>query len=209
MNNGERINLHDGVTEVHVTFVKKGKTAAFKEWSRKINDVESTFHGFKKVYVQPPSQPNGSWVTLLQFDTEENLDRWLNSPQRRSLLKESQEIMESHTSHRLFSSFDGWFSTSLSSSPPKWKETMLILLMLFPIVMLEYRYLSPLLEGMNLSLQTFIGNTISVCLLSWPLIPIGIYSLRWWLSSKGNLRIDLLGIGCVVILYLFTIYLFW
>ena len=55
---------------------------------------------------------------------------------------------------------------------------MLVILMLFPIVMLEIRFLSPLLKGVNTSPATFIGNVISVFLLAWLFMPIAIALMK-------------------------------
>jgi uncharacterized protein len=46
---------------------------------------------------------------------------------------------------------------------------MLVELMLFPIVALEVRFLTPMLGGLNAAMATFIGNVISVFLLAWPI----------------------------------------
>jgi antibiotic biosynthesis monooxygenase (ABM) superfamily enzyme len=94
-------------------------------------------------------------------------------------------------------------------APPKWKEGMLLLMMLFPIVMLELKYLYPVIGEVNLSVKTFIGNTISVALLYWPLMPFITYCFKWWLISKSNLKVDLMGLSIILILYILEILIFW
>ena len=88
---------------------------------------------------------------------------------------------------------------------------MIVLLVLFPIVMLEIKFLSPLTSGLNPSLATFIGNAISVSLVSWPMIPIAIWFLEWWLSPQEDKRLQatLVGTGVVLLLYLLEIALLW
>ncbi|MBN9376886.1 MAG: hypothetical protein J0H93_00770 [Chlamydiales bacterium] len=52
----------------------------------KIHEAEARFPGFKGVYVKPPRETQGkTWITLLQFDTPENLDLWLHSAERADL----------------------------------------------------------------------------------------------------------------------------
>jgi hypothetical protein len=207
--------LHNGVTEVFVTKVAPEKEADFRQWLAKIHQAEANFPGFRGVYVQSPIKgQSDNWITFLQFDTPENLDGWLSSDERQSVLKESKSLIANIESHRVISPYAGWFASIAKEEgeiPPAWKQTMLVLLVLFPIVMMEFRYLNPHLHSLNVSLGTFIGNSISVALITWPMMPIAIYSLGWWLLPKKNnrLAINISGTLLVFLLYLIEIYIFW
>ncbi len=205
----------DSVTEVFVTSLKPGKHEAYRKWASKIQQIESQFPGYQGVYMQAPSdeEKNGDWITILRFDTPEHLDAWLNSNKRQEILKESESLVEVLQSHRI-SAFAGWFgdiSKQAGETMAVWKQTMLILLVLFPIVMLEMKFLNPLLKGWNLSLATFIGNAISVSLVSWPMIPLTIKCLGWWLVPGKDRLIQktILGILIVVGLYFVEIVCLW
>lgn len=202
-----------GVTEVFVTEVTPEMDAAYRSWIAKIHQAEAKFPGFKGVYVQSPTSRQGkNWITLLQFDTPKNLENWITSPERQAVLDEGKDLIASMESHRVISPYAGWFANIVSKgeAPPLWKQTMLILLVLFPIVMLEIKYLNPLTMGLGLTLSTFIGNAISVSLISWPSMPIAIYFLKWWLVPIGNKkRINILGTCIVLALYLLEIAIFW
>lgn len=205
-----RFSSSSGVTEVYVTFVDDKNLLKFHEWHEKIHRIESTFPGFQKVYIQAPDQKKeGAWITLLQFDTLTNLEHWLNSSQRAEILKESEDFIKSKETHQLLSSFGGWFSDrSLARNPPRWKQTMVILAVLYPIVMIQYLYLAAHLSFLELSLKTFVENVISVTLLAWPMLPIAIYALRWWLDVKFNPTKDLLGVGILLLVYAIEIVAF-
>lgn len=205
-------DLHGNVTEVFVTQVSPDKEDAYRKWSAKMHQVEAKFPGFKGVYVQSPTQNQGkNWITLLQFDTPENLDRWLSSEERQQVLRESEPLIASLESHRVISPYAGWFASMAKKGeiPPVWKQTMIILLVLFPIVMLELKYLNPHLQMLNLSLATFIGNALSVTLISWPMMPIAIWFLSGWLNPRSTLRTTLLGTALMSGLYLIEIVFFW
>lgn len=201
------------VTEVFVTHVAPGKEAAYREWEAKINRIEAKFPGFRGVYLQaPPPNQSNNWITLLQFDGQDHLDVWLASKEREEILRESTQF-SSFESHRVISSYAGWFSSFRHQEiPPVWKQTMLVLLALFPIVMLELKYLRYITTGMDTSIATFISNAISVSLLAWPVMPLTIKGLSWWLlpsSHKNQCFISLLGTVCVVFIYLLEIFIFW
>lgn len=199
-------DLKCGVTEVFVTQVNEGKEDLFKKWIAKIHQAEAKFPGFRGTYVQSPEARKGkNWITLLQFDTPENLDRWLSSKERENVLRESTTLINSLENHRVISPYAGWFASIAKTGqiPPIWKQTMLILLVLFPIVMLEMKYLNPLLKGLNLSLGTFIGNAISVSLVSWPLLPFAIRSLKWWLIPEPSQKMQITIKGTLLVLFLY------
>ncbi|MBS0652875.1 MAG: antibiotic biosynthesis monooxygenase [Verrucomicrobia bacterium] len=206
-------SLQRGVTEVFITQVCPGKEESFRDWMAKVHRVEAKFPGFVGVYVQAPSSGQGkNWITLLQFDSSENLDRWLGSPERQEVLKESESLIESSDNQRVISPYAGWFSSVVEKggAPAVWKEAMLVLLLLYPIVILERRFFGELAHMIGRPLAIFVGNTISVLLISWPLMPITIRCLRWWLVpglGKGNKT--LLGTGVVIALYILEVGIFW
>ncbi len=113
----------------------------------------------------------------------------------------------------MHSPYAGWFASLAQKDilPPVWKQSMIVLLVLFPIVVFELKYLSLLTEGLNPSLVTFIGNVISVALISWPMMPIALFFLGWWLmpNTQHNRRKTLAGLLIVIALYLIEILLFW
>lgn len=207
-------NIKSGVTEVFVTQVNPQNEKTYREWIAKIHQAEAEFPGFRGVYMQSPKQSGGiNWITLLQFDTPENLDNWLNSPERQKVLEEAKSLITSLESHRMISPYAGWFASVARAGklPPLWKQTMLVLLVLFPIVMLELKYLSPLTAKLNLSLATFIGNAISVSLISWPMMPLAILFLSWWLIPRPEKRLQatIVGTLIIILLYLIEITIFW
>lgn len=95
-------------------------------------------------------------------------------------------------------------------TPASWKQSMVVLLMLFPIVMVELRFLLPALRGLDPVLGTFLGNAISVWLLSWPMMPIANRGLDWWLRPRpaAARRITPLGIALLLGLYMAEIAVF-
>lgn len=198
------------VTEVIVTEVNPGMEEKYRDWSAKIHHVEAKFPGFRGVYVQSPDEKGKHWITLLQFDSMENLDNWLQSPERQAVIKESFPMISSLETHRVISPYAAWFASiaKTGSLPALWKQTMVILLVLFPIVMFEMRYLSPLTMDWNRALGMFLSNAISVSLISFPGMPIAIRCLKWWLTAN-DAKTNLLGALVVCAVYALELALFW
>ncbi len=205
---GSESGLQGGVTELIISQISPENEAAFRQWSARMHQVEAKFPGFRGVYLQSPSHSGGhNWITLLQFDSADSLDRWLASSERREVLKEAASLVTSLEIHRVVSPYAGWFASIAKTGeiPSVWKQTMIVLLGLFPIVMLELKYLSPWTAALNSSLGTFIGNAISVTLISFPMMPILISFLGWWLSPGDGRRFQKTFVGTLVVLLLYVI----
>lgn len=194
-----------GVTEVFVTYIDPTTKKKYREWIAKIHQVEANFPGFRGMHVQAPTEENqNKWITYLQFDSVENLERWLNSEERKAILEEAGPMIRSLESHRMMTPFAGWFQTV--QVPNVVKQTMLVLLVLFPIVMLEFKYLNPLTASLSTSVATFIGNAVSVSLIAL-IVPWVAWMLGWWLAPK-NTQKNLLGYLLILVLYLISILIF-
>jgi antibiotic biosynthesis monooxygenase (ABM) superfamily enzyme len=200
------------VTEVITTTVAPGQEVAYQDWAQRAQAQQATFPGYMGTLVQAPLSPEISyWTTLVRFATPAQLEAWLGSPERADLLKGADPQVASWQSHRLTSPFAGWFPPTNDRPPPAaWKQTCLVLLVLFPVVMLEIRFLSPLLAGQHVAIATFIGNAISVSLVSWPLMKIAVFFLNWWLQPAPAQRwpMEVLGACTIVVLYLIELLTF-
>jgi uncharacterized protein len=204
----------DGVVEVIITQVKPGREAAYRDWETRIQQAQSKFPGYRGSYVQPPVAGELGWTTLMRFDTAKQLDTWLKSPERAALVREAESLVDYAHLQRMGTSFPGWFPTDpkTGKGPPNWKAAMLVLLGLFPIVMLEARFLSPQLANVNSSLGMFIGNVISVGLTTYLTMPLFIKTFGWWLFPKSaaeNVAVNLAGTAVIFLLYAIEVAALW
>ena len=184
-----------GVTMVIVTEIKPGKEAAYRAWADRIQKLQATFPGYLGSFVQPPQHKETGWTTVLRFDSAANLDGWMKSPARAAMVKESEDLVAGFHAQRVDTSFPGWAPNdpATGAPPSMWKTACLVLLTLFPVVMLELRFLNPHLEALNPAVRTFIGNAISVGLTTWPLMPLAIFALPRLAVSRGPAALD--GVG--------------
>ncbi|KQQ25102.1 antibiotic biosynthesis monooxygenase [Methylobacterium sp. Leaf123] len=200
------------VTEVITTVVRAGQEEAFRRWAQRIQQVQACFSGYMGTLVQAPLSPEVPyWTTLVRFESPAFLDAWLQSAERKAILAEAAPQVSTWRSHRMSNPFAGWFANEQRlAPPPAWKQTCLVLLVLFPVVMLEIRFLSPLLSGLPLAVSTFIGNAISVSLVSWPLMAVAIFGLGWWLKpdAQKRWRTEALGVTALAALYALELIVF-
>jgi len=127
---------------------------------------------------------------MLRYDTQEHLEAWLAAPERMKLLREAEVFVEDLELMRPATSFPGWvpIDPDTGKGPPNWKAALLVLLGLFPIVMLEMRFLSPLLDDLHLnhSVATFFSNFLTVFLTGCVTMPVFVRAFHWWLFVKGD-----------------------
>jgi len=205
-------SVKHGVTMVIVTAVKPGREAAYRAWAERIQKIQGKFPGYIGSFVQPPQQKETGWTTVLRFDSAANLDRWLNSKERAAVLKEGEDMIEGFHAQRVDTSFPGWVPTDPTTGKPPnmWKTACLILLTVYPVIMLELRFLNPQLPDLNPAVRTFIGNALSVALTTWPLMPLAIWAFHAWLFPEHRPRWLVTVMPVVLVLcYLIEIAVFW
>jgi antibiotic biosynthesis monooxygenase (ABM) superfamily enzyme len=209
---GERADSN--VTEVIFSKIKPGQEDTYREWAARIQSAQAKYPGYKGTYLQPPDEKGGFWTTIMRFDSASHLEGWMNAPERKDLLRESKAFIEHEQLTRLATSFPGWFPTDpkTGKGPPNWKAGMLVLLGLFPIVMLEAKFLSPQTASLNPSLAMFIGNVISCALTTYLTMPLFIKIFPWWLfpkSEASKIAINLAGTAVIFLLYAISVAALW
>jgi uncharacterized protein len=201
------------VTQVILSQVKPGMEDVYRAWAARIQQAQSQYPGYRGMYLQPPTFHGGHWTTLLRFDTTEHLEAWLAAPERAKLLQEAKAFIENEELMRLATSFPGWVPINplTGKGPPDWKTALLVLLGLYPIVVIELRFLNPLLRGLNSSLATFIGNAISVAGTTFITMPLFVRAFGWWLFVDKNSpnRTTPVGLAILTALFAAEVAFFW
>jgi antibiotic biosynthesis monooxygenase (ABM) superfamily enzyme len=175
-------------TSVILTEVEPGSEQAFREWNARITAAQSTWPGYVGSALQPPVEGvQDQWVTMVTFDSDEQLEAWLGSEDRAALIAESEGIAHDTAMRRVRSGFEGWFDIARPAGveqPAPWKFNWLILVGLYPIVMLEILFMNNKLAWMNLAFSNLIGNVLSVAFLGWPVLAVLTKLMGWWLQPK-------------------------
>src|SRR4029079_3796343 len=108
------------------------------------------------------------YVAFLRFDSEANLNAWVEQPERQNLLEGAEPFTEEFHARIVRTGFDHWFGTGRPAEdggPAPWKMNMIVLLLLYPIVFLFGFYVqTPWISqalGMPFSIALFCGNVVS------------------------------------------------
>jgi antibiotic biosynthesis monooxygenase (ABM) superfamily enzyme len=204
------------VSAVISTRVKPGRETEYLAWERKIAAAQSKAPGLQGYRFEPPVPGlQDDFVAILRFDSEANLQRWLDSPERRKLVDEASPLTEEFHARMARTGFEQWFrdESGAPSSAPVWKMDMLVLLLLYPIVFLFGVFVQvPLFMNtlkLPFALALFLGNVVSVTLTGY-LVPRVALRFGWWLQPVRNVaRTNLLGAALIVALYAACVLVFW
>jgi len=203
------------VSAVISTRVLPGKEAEYRVWERKIAAAQSKARGLQGYRFEPPVPGvQEDYVAILRFDTEANLQAWLDSPERKKLVDEAAPLTEEFHARIASAGFEQWFrDVSPGGAPlPVWKMDMLVLLMLYPIVFLWSVWIGmPYMSNLSFAVSLFIGNIVSVGLTGF-LVPWVANRFGWWLQPAGHrnaLAVHFLGAGVILALYATMIFVFW
>ncbi|MGD9618846.1 MAG: antibiotic biosynthesis monooxygenase [Mycolicibacterium sp.] len=205
--------LPSGVAAFRLS-VTPGNYASFLAAQQRMTATGATFAGYQGTALFAP-EATDEWLTVMRFRTDRQLADWLSSPQRveelpglRSLLTRDFSEMSSINT----------FGTTVRTQDnktlvtPKWRSTLLVLLLLYPTVMVLTRFFNPLLDRVQAPpwLAVSVGQIVSVAILTWLLMPFAASRFRRWLDpvdGKGW-RIGLAGAAAVVVLYMIVLALF-
>jgi antibiotic biosynthesis monooxygenase (ABM) superfamily enzyme len=197
------------VSVVISTRVKPGHEVDYRRWEQRIAAVQAQAPGFEGYRFEPPVPGvQDDWLAIIRFDSEPNLEDWLKSPERLKLLKDAESFTERFNTRVVRSGFDQWFSGRRKDAPPApvWKQNMIVLLQLYPVVFLFGMFVqNPVMIkrlGMPFWLALFVGNLVSVVSLNW-LVPWASRRLGWWLqpTEPASMKTHILGAGIITGIY--------
>ena len=204
------------VSVVIATRIEPGQEAAYRLWEQRIAAAQAQAPGFQGYRFEPPIPGvQDDWLSILRFDSEQTLQRWMDSPERLALVNDLADTTAAFHTRVVHSGFDPWFALGAGAErmPATWKQNMVVLSLLYPIVFLFGAAIqTPLLTRLwhlPFWLALFIGNIASVVSLAW-LVPRASRQLGWWLipDVPRTLVQNIAGAALIVGFYLVCMLVF-
>ena len=193
--------------------VAKDKVEEYLAWRRKAIAAQAHYPGYLATeFFRPHGTFQNEWVDIVRYSSVDDLNRWMESEERKSLLRELDPIVESMHSHPL-TGLEGWFALNREtgatvSGPPRWKQVLAVLFALYPTVMV-LRFLNPLWSSLPLAQSMLIGNLLSVGLLTYLVMPRVSQFLSFWLEAPTrDWKNEALGLSTVAIGLLLFVLIF-
>ena len=190
----DKTQLQPGpVTLVISELVEPSQVPAYETWTKGINRDAREVDGFLGVeIIRPRDRSYPEYVIIIKFDTYENLHRWLVSPTYRTWMEQAGGLIAARSQQYMANGLELWFNlpqrrTALEApQPPYYKQVVVGVLAVYPLILLANVLLGPLLAGLPSLLGLFISVIFVSALLTYPVLPWLSKGLEFWLYPKAR-----------------------
>jgi len=168
--------------------IRPERQAEFEDWRRRIFQEVRKWDGFLGTEsFDALDGPEPEFIVVVRFDSRANLDAWMQSKERRTLLKELGRYVHHFKLRRIGSGFEGWFDTSENAAPPaRWRQALVILSALFPVIMVFRQLLSPVFQIFPLPVAFLILLTLDLAFLTYAVMPVYSRLMNFWLRPAAG-----------------------
>jgi uncharacterized protein len=178
----EPVASPEAVTAVVTQRIRPEAADEFRRVHTHITLAMQRFPGFLRAdLVEAVPGVQEDHAVVFSFASKQDLDRWLDSPERMQLLTELLPLIEGDRTLNVLGGFAGWFPTPGTQPPVRWKQAVAVLIALFPISLtigFIQRLLFPEVPWM---LAVFGSNVLGIAALTWILMPWLTRRLSNWL----------------------------
>ena len=181
-------NASQGATAVITHRVHEDNQNDYERWIHHIYPACQRCLGHLDInIVRPIPDKTQTYTIIIRFDTTENLENWMNSPLRAGLITEVKDILMHGDEYSISSGLDFLFTQGQTKAPvPKrWKQYVLTLTAIYPMVLLLPVLLIPLLRQLGVPAfkptDVLILVLIIVFLMVYVIMPRLTKLVRHWL----------------------------
>jgi uncharacterized protein len=199
--------------------VPNGKGFVFRQWHHSLLRSVRRQVGFVRSDQYPPLPCKDGvekWYAIIHFDSPDHLNAWVESSDRKQLFEEGQHIFRAYRFKSFTTGLEGWFSQSAGSEqsnmgPPVWKQILLVVVGLYPVVILQTQLFNALgiMKTWPFASSMLINILITSTILSVAVMPVVARFMGFWLRPAYRVspwKTDLLGfvviavaLGCMVV----------
>lgn len=178
------------ISTVFAYDVKTERLADFAAWRRRIIAAGRRQPGFLgSESFDTFGEQKQKFLAVVRFDTREHFEAWLATPERARLMEEVRDYVNNFDVRRVGTGFEGWFGDSLDGATPpptRWRQALVVLAALFPVIMLLRQVFSRLFEILPTPVAFLILLTCDLAILTWGVMPWFSRLMGFWLHPKPD-----------------------
>jgi hypothetical protein len=163
--------------------VRAGCEERFRDWRRRILEAARKWEGFlgtESFDTLEAGEPE--FLSVVRFDSRPHLDAWLASAPRAELIAEVHRYVDEYRLRRIGSGFEGWFEYGPNAAPPaRWRQALLILSALFPVILVMRKLLAPVFPVLPLPAAFLLVLTVNMVVLTYLVMPHYSRLMNFWL----------------------------
>ncbi len=173
--------------------VKKGHEQHYEKWLREILAHVSASSGYLGREIFPPSGTGKPYTTIVRFNTDHDLQLWLDSSERRQFIEQIQDALEDGDRTQIKAGIDVWFTPGdAPNKPSPYKQFLLSAAAIYPLSLIVPRLMLPLYKTVPLFEHPLVSGLMTtliiVGLMTYAVMPYLTYWLRGWLFNASEGR---------------------
>jgi uncharacterized protein len=128
---------------------------------------------------------SSDYTLLYSFTDRPALQAWLDSPERRGLLREADQLAEHHVRLPPLTGLETWFTLPHRATikpPPRWKMWLVSLVAMYPLVVTFQATIVPTIKPWPLLVRSAVLPLTLLTLMTFVVMPVVTRMVQPWLS---------------------------
>ena len=175
------------VTAVLTHHVRPGREAGYEEWLKGIAADAGNCTGYLGAHIlRPELGVSSDHVIVVQFETCQQLDAWMQSETRRGWIERVQPLIREPESVKVLTGLEPWFQLPGQPRPPapkRYKQALLVWFAVAGLSLLVGPLVGAVLPGVPQVLHILISTGITVALLTYWVMPLLTRRFKGWLFT--------------------------
>ena len=184
--------MEPGATGVITHRVQEGKKVAYENWLNEIAAMCRSYPGHLDLQiVRPIEKLTSTYTIVMRFDTQEHLEKWLGSNDRRGFIEKAHPLLAQKDNFFIRSGLDFWFTPEGAKAevPFRWKQLIITWTALYPVSIAIQIILIPVLRKIgvhqNRYIDTLFVSAVVVFIMVYFVMPRYTKLVKRWLF-KGS-----------------------
>ena len=165
--------------------VVSGKQAEFEVLLEGITEAASRRKGYLGAKVTKPKSEGGHhYQIVFGFDSQEHLDIWIQSEDRKKWVEQIDSILQEPTHVHFVTGLETWFclpGTTTMTPPPRYKMAVVTWIAITPLLTAFNYFLGPALSDLPLALRLACTSPMIVLIMTYGVMPLMTKLFRGWL----------------------------
>ena len=179
------MDLSLSVTAVITHRVRPGREAGYEEWMQGIAGDARRFNGYLGAHIlRPELGVSADHVIVVQFETSEHLDSWMQSDTRRDWIARVKPLIREPESIKVITGLEPWFQLpgqTQQPTPKRYKQALLVWAGVAGLSLLVGPVVAALLASWPQALRILMNTGITVTLLTYWVMPLLTRCFKGWL----------------------------
>jgi antibiotic biosynthesis monooxygenase (ABM) superfamily enzyme len=180
----DRPTSREPPTAVFARRVRPGREAEYENLARQMVETSKAFPGHLAATVLH-EQGSPDYTVLYSFADRQALQAWLDSPERRRLLRQADDLAEQHVRLPPLTGLEAWFTLPHRATikpPPRWKMWLVSLLAIYPLVVIFRATVVPTIKNWPLLVRSAVLPLTLLTLMTFVVMPVVTRAVQPWLS---------------------------